>query len=332
MRLVQLISGRSRRLAVVEEPHLVPLLGFDTTYALAWDSIRSGEPITTLVEKIRTNERLDYDAIYAGRSEWKLLPPIDHAFDPSRCIVSGTGLTHLGSAADRQAMHEKSETELTDSMKIFRWGLESGRPAPGEIGVAPEWFHKGNALMMRGPNDPLIVPAFSEDGGEEAEIAAACIIGPDGRPFRVGMAPGNEFSDHRFEKRNYLNLAGSKLRTFSLGPELTLDPDFQSVPGTVRIERGGKELWSRTIATGEKEMCHSLRNIEHHHFKFPLHRRPGDVHVHFLGAVALSFGSGIALENGDVMEVRFDGFGRALRNPLEVETGPQTLIEVQPLA
>ena len=332
MRLVQLISGVARRLAVVEEPYLVPLLGFDTTYALAWDAIRSGERIIDLVNKIRTNERLDYDAVYAGKSEWKLLPPIDHAVDPARCIVSGTGLTHLGSAADRQAMHEKSEAELTDSMKIFRWGLEAGRPAPGEIGIAPEWFYKGNALNLHGHNDPLIVPAFGEDGGEEAEIAAAYMIGPDGRPYRVGMTPGNEFSDHRFEKKNYLNLAGSKLRTCSLGPELTLDPNFQSVPGTVRIERGGKELWSRAIATGENEMCHSLRNIEHHHFKFPMHRRPGDVHIHFLGAVALSFGSGIALEDRDVMEVRFDGFGRALRNPLEVESEPQTLIEVQALA
>ena len=332
MRLVQLISGMARRIAVVEEPHLVPLLGFETTYALAWDAIRFGERITDLVGKIRSKERLDYNAIYAGKNEWKLLPPIDHAYDPSRCIVSGTGLTHLGSAADRQAMHEKSESELTDSMKIFRWGVESGRPAHGEIGIAPEWFSKGNALNMRGHNDPLIVPAFAEDGGEEAEIAAAYMIGPDGQPYRVGLTPGNEFSDHRFEKRNYLNLAGSKLRTFSLGPELTVDPDFQLVPGKVRIERGGRELWSRAIATGEQEMCHSLRNIEHHHFKFPLHRRPGDVHVHFLGAVALSFGHGITLEDGDVMEVRFDGFGRALRNPLEIESGAQVLVEVRSLA
>ena len=52
------------------------------------------------------------------------------------------------------------------------------------------------------------------------------------------MAAGNEFSDHAFEKRNYLNLAGSKLRTCSIGPEIVIDPDFGSVPGEVRIERG----------------------------------------------------------------------------------------------
>jgi len=33
------------------------------------------------------------------------LPPLDHP-DPSHCHVTGTGLTHLGSAKNRDAMHE----------------------------------------------------------------------------------------------------------------------------------------------------------------------------------------------------------------------------------
>ena len=52
------------------------------------------------------------------------------------------------------------------------------------------------------------------------------------------MAAGNEFSDHQFEKKNYLYLASSKLRTCAIGPELVLDPDFDRVPGEVTIERG----------------------------------------------------------------------------------------------
>ena len=39
---------------------------------------------------------------------WRLLPPIDHPAEPARCIVSGTGLTHFGSARDRHAMHGSS--------------------------------------------------------------------------------------------------------------------------------------------------------------------------------------------------------------------------------
>src|SRR6185437_921483 len=141
------------------------------------------------------------------------------------------------------------------------------------------------------------------------------------------MAVGNEFSDHKFEKKNYLNLAGSKIRTCAIGPELVLDAAFQSVPGEAAIERDGKPLWSKAIRTGEAEMCHSLRNIEHHHFKFATHRRPGDLHVHFLGADCLSFGDGVELRDGDIMQVRFEGFGRALRNPVRaVRDAPKPVI------
>ena len=133
---------------------------------------------------------------------------------------------------------------------------------------------------------------------------------------------GNEFSDHKFEKRNYLNLAGSKIRTCSIGPELVIDPPFASVSGSVSIERGGKVLWEQPIQSGEAEMCHSLANIEHHHFKFESHRRPGDLHVHYYGAHSLSFGAGLQLADGDVMVVSYAGFGRPLRNPLRVVPGP----------
>jgi hypothetical protein len=213
---------------------------------------------------------------------------------------------------------------------MFKWGVEGGKPAPGKIGIAPEWFYKGNGGILRAHGEPLDVPAYGEDGGEEAEIAGVYLIGPDGQPYRIGMATGNEFADHKFEKKNYLNLAGSKMRNCSLGPELVIDPEFQSVSGKVAIERGGREFWSKEIITGENEMCHSLANIEHHHFKFEEYRRPGDLHVHYFGACSLSFGAGIELADGDVMEIAFSGFGRPLRNWLRVARGDK-LIVAQPL-
>jgi hypothetical protein len=79
-------------------------------------------------------------------------------------------------------------------------------------------------------------------------------------------------------------------------------------------------------------MCHSLANIEHHHFKFESHRRPGDLHVHYYGAHSLSFGAGIQLADGDVMSVSYSGFGRPLRNPLRVMPGPAELVAVRPLS
>jgi hypothetical protein len=91
-------------------------------------------------------------------------------------------------------------------------------------------------------------------------------------------------------------------------------------------------VWSQDIVTGEREMCHSLVNIEHHHFKFEAHRRPGDLHVHFFGACSLSFGAGVELFDGDVMEISFAGFGRPLRNPLRLARSEDKLVTVQSLA
>ena len=330
-RLVQLQEGLRRRVALVDEPRLRLLADFATVHELAEAALARGLPLTALIASQATAETLDYDQVYLGQSPWRLLAPIDHPGEPARCLVSGTGLTHLGSAKNRQAMHEAAGAEMTDSMRMFRAGVEGGRPGAGGIGASPEWFYKGTGTILRGPGDPLPVPPYAEDGGEEAEIAGVYLIDSGGRPRRLGMANGNEFSDHKFEKINYLYLASSKIRPCSLGPELVVDPQFQSVPGTVAIERAGRVLWTKAIATGEAEMCHSLANIEHHHFKFETHRRPGDVHVHYYGAHSLSFGEGIRLADGDVMSVEFAGFGRALRNPLSVAPSNRIPIIASPI-
>ena len=246
-RLVQLKKGPVRRVALVEEPHLRVLDGCASVYELAKSAILGGSKLGDLVKKRLTSERLEYDPVYSGKSEWQMLPPIDHPEEPTRCMVSGTGLTHLGSARDRQSMHAVATDEMTDSMKMFQWGKEGGRPDPGQIGIPPEWFYKGTGTTLRAHGQALDIPWYAEDGGEEAEIAGLYMIGPNGTPNRVGMAGGNEFSDHRFEKTNYLNLAGSKLRTCALGPELVLDPQFSSVPVQVEIERDSRILWSGTF-------------------------------------------------------------------------------------
>ena len=331
-RLVQIRKNSTRAVALVDEPRLRLLDGVNSIFQLAQQAVDSKISLVALVQKKATGEPLDYDPIYNGQSDWKLLSPIDHPAEPARCLVSGTGLTHLGSAKNRQQMHSASEAEMNDSMKMFRWGVKGGKPAAGKIGIAPEWFYKGCGTILRAPNEPLEVPAFAEDGGEEAEIAGIYLVDAAGNPRRIGMAIGNEFSDHKFEKKNYLNLAGSKIRTCALGPELVIDPQFDSVSGSVKIQRAGKVFWSKEILTGENEMCHSVANIEHHHFKFETHRRPGDIHVHYFGACVLSFGDGVQLGDGEVMEISFTGFGRALRNPLRVVRGKATLVTVQSLS
>jgi hypothetical protein len=330
MRLIQLAGPAGRRVAAVEEPRLRLLEKCRSVYELATECVVAHVTLASAIERRLSNESLEYDAIYAGESEWRILPSADHPAEPARCLVTGTGLTHMASAKNRQAMHG-AEHELTDSMRMYRWGVEGGRPTPGQIGVPPEWFYKGTGAILRSHNEPLAVPEYAEDGGEEPEVAGVYLIDESGVPWRIGLTVGNEFSDHVVERKNYLYLAASKLRTCAVGPELVTGTDFDKLPGEVSVERKGAVLWSRAIHTGEAAMSHTLANLEHHHFKYEWHRRPGDVHIHFFGADAFSFGDGVLLEDGDVMQVRFDGFGRALRNPLRRATVEETLVSVRPL-
>jgi hypothetical protein len=330
-RLIQVKKGSFRRVALVEEPEVRLLDSCSSIFELAHIAIETGIGLIDVARKRARHEGIEYDPIYRGESDWKLLPAIDQPEEPARCLISGTGLTHLGSAQNRQSMHASQEEGLTDSMKMFRWGVEGGRPSPGQIGTPPEWFYKGNGCVLRAHGEPLDIPCYADDGGEEAEIAGVYVIGPNGQPYRVGLAIGNEFSDHAFEKKNYLNLASSKLRTCALGPELVLDPEFAAVPVSVTIERNGEILWSKAFRSGESEMCHSLANIEHHHFKYAAHRRAGDIHIHFLGTDCLSFSDNVRLTDGDVMQVAVEAYGRPLRNSVRVDKAIPEPVNVIPL-
>jgi hypothetical protein len=110
-----------------------------------------------------------------------------------------------------------------------------------------------------------------------------------------------------------------------------IDPEFRDVKGEVRIKRDGATLWKASIASGEENMCHSLANLEHHHFKFASHRQAGMLHVHFFGADRLSVSEDVILRDGDMAEVRFDGFGRALRNPIHQEKKSSEPVRVKSL-
>jgi hypothetical protein len=314
----------------VEDRSIRLLRETESIYGLANRALAARIALAQAISQSVSDELLDYDPIYEGASNWRILPSIDHPEEPARCLISGTGLTHMKSASNRQAMHA-AETEITDSMRMYQWGVEGGKPAPGAAGIAPEWFYKGTGAILRAHNEPLDVPAHAEDGGEEAEIAGVYLIDDAGVPRRIGMTAGNEFSDHVTERKNYLYLAASKLRNCAIGPELVIHPDFASAPGQVAIRRGGETIWCKRIQTGESVMCHSLANIEHHHFKFDAHRRPGDLHVHFFGADAFSFGDNIRLEDGDAMEIQFEGFGRALRNPVRIAGRSDQPVRVFPI-
>ena len=288
------------------------VLGTGSVIALAERALDLGHSMLELIASDGLGDVIDLASV-------TLLAPIDHP-DPAHLTVTGTGLTHLGSAEGRDKMHRAAveNPQPTDSMKMFLMGVEGGKPAPGLPGVQPEWFYKGDGSTLVGTGDPLTSPAFALDAGEEPEIAGIYLIDRNGMPVRLGYALGNEFSDHVTERGNYLWLAHSKLRHAAIGPELRLGDLPQDVRGTSRILRDGAVLWEKPFLSGEANMSHSLANLEHHHFKYGLFRQPGDIHVHFFGTATASFADNVVTQEGDMFEIEADAFHLPLRNRIEI--------------
>src|SRR3954463_4428577 len=104
MRLLQFSDAGHTRVARVEaDGAVLPLARVESTYQLALRAV--GERRT--LEQVAAAETVEAPIAYAELlSEGRILPPLTHV-DPSHCLVSGTGLTHLGSAAARDSMHSK---------------------------------------------------------------------------------------------------------------------------------------------------------------------------------------------------------------------------------
>jgi len=328
MLLVQFLTeSQERRVGILHESTLRIVDGYATTIDLARAAIAHGSSLAALAEAAAGAGRADYDELAAAG---RILAPVDHP-DPAHCYVTGTGLTHLGSADARDAMHQKiggDMAALSDSMKMFRMGVEGGKPVAGTPGVQPEWFYKGDGSIVRASGQALEMPGFSLDGGEEPEIAGLYLVGDDGQPYRLGYAIGNEFSDHVTERQNYLYLAHSKLRSCGLGPALLVGELPGHVEGVSRIVGAdGQVRWEKAFVSGEQNMSHTLDNLEYHHFKYGLFRRAGDVHIHFFGTATLSFADGVQAREGDSFEVESPTFGPALRNRLKVLDAPSVKVK-----
>ncbi|MBB5710228.1 AraD1 family protein [Sphingomonas xinjiangensis] len=315
---LSVVAAQGERAAVVP--------GATSVRALALAAIEAGQRLAQAVEAAGEGAAIDLQAEFAAG---RFVSPISHE-DPAHLVMTGTGLTHLGSAEGRDKMHREAasaETQ-TDSMRMFLEGVEGGKPAAGKAGQQPEWFYKGDGTQLVGPGEPLAMPAFAQDGGEEPELAGIYLIGPDGTPHRLGLCLANEFSDHVTERHNYLWLAHSKLRQAALGPELLVGEAPRDVRGASRIVRNGETLWEKPFLSGEDNMSHSLANLEYHHFKYALFRRPGDIHVHFFGTATLSFSDGIRTQEGDVFEIEAAPFTLPLRNPLAREAAQAVTVGV----
>jgi hypothetical protein len=315
MRIIQLSNGGSRFVAHIAGDKANVIAGIETTRELATRALAEGVSLAAMAKRLGTARELDYPDLL---SDHRVLTPVDHP-DSAHCLVTGTGLTHLGGAAARDQMHKKTDATTgneTDSIKMFNLGLKNGKPSGKAPGVQPEWFYKGDGSTIAPPDGDIALPDFALDGGEEPEIAGIYMIAPDGTPARLGFALGNEYSDHVMERQNYLYLAHSKLRSCAVGPELRTGSLPDDLTGESRIRRDGSVIWRKPFVTGEANMSHAVANLEYHHFKYELFRQPGDIHIHFFGTATLSFADGIKTQPGDIFEIEMAEFGAPLRNRL----------------
>ena len=328
LRLLQVELARGKRAVATLEAdgRALLLAGVASTCELATAALAAAVSLQEAVRARMTDQALD---VSGGNPDARLLPPIDHP-DPAHLYLTGTGLTHLGSAEGRDQMHALAAAggAQTDSMRMFLDGLKGGKPTAG-VGSQPEWFYKGDGSNLVGTDAALEMPAFALDGGEEPEIAGIYLIDSRGEPRRLGFCLANEFSDHLTERENYLWLAHSKLRPAALGPEILTGPLPADVRGVSRILRGQRVIWEKPFLTGEANMSHAIANLEHHHFKYGNFRRPGDVHVHFFGTSTLSFSDHVRVEAGDMFDVSADAFLLPLRNRLT--RAPSRPLAVLPL-
>ena len=150
MRLAQITDEKDKRALVVTargESRLVK--GARTTLELAKQAVEAGAPLRKLIADRGVGKPVD---LAAAVKEKRVLLPIDHP-DPAHVYVTGTGLTHLGSAEGRDKMHKNLEdpSTLTNSMRMFKLGLEGGKPGKGAAGVQPEWFYKGDGSTLAPP-------------------------------------------------------------------------------------------------------------------------------------------------------------------------------------
>jgi hypothetical protein len=308
--------GGVRAVGLVESAARVRLLsGCVTTHELATRAVTQAVPVARLARELAGDECVDYQALVESRS---VLVPMDHP-DPAHLLVSASGLTHLGSERTREQLRralEDDEARLSDSLRLFKLGLDTGRAADGQPGAAPEWHFKGTGHSLVHPWQDFPVAGFAGDASEEPELAGVYLIGPDRMPHRIGFALANELSDHAMERRNSGWASRAKLFVSSFGPELLLGELPAHIEGLSRITRKGRRRWEKPFLTGERNMAHSIPNIEYHHFKHDPFLVPGDVHVHYFGTATVSFAEGIKVDAACTFEISAPPFGRPLVNGL----------------
>lgn len=81
-RLIQLQQDSIRKVGLIEEPRIRLLADTASIYELALAALSAGVKLSDFARQRLTEEWLDYDEVYAGKSAWRILPAADHPEEP----------------------------------------------------------------------------------------------------------------------------------------------------------------------------------------------------------------------------------------------------------
>jgi hypothetical protein len=185
---------------------------------------------------------------------------------------------------------------------------------------AGEWTYLGLGTSLRGHGDPVPIPEEQAVAQPIGDIAGLYIISPDGAPRRVGVATGTAFRGPGFPVRSNV-----------LGPELILDPAIASVEGSAALYRDDSRVWSQTLSSQGAPLLYALAAAEPDHFRYSDHHRPGDAHVHFIGARLFSARENAPLQDGDRCEVTWEGLGKPLIHSVKMDRYEERRLVASPL-
>lgn len=142
MNIIQFENQHQQRaVGIVENNTVKPVNQVETVRDLALMAIENKLSLEQQIKQLGfASENYDYAQLLDKR---QVLPPLDHP-DTAHCFVSGTGLTHLGSASTRDKMHQQNSTDtasVTDTMRIFQLGIEKVNP------LKVMWVHNLNGFI-----------------------------------------------------------------------------------------------------------------------------------------------------------------------------------------
>jgi hypothetical protein len=277
MRLVQFRDGDGRRAVALShaDGHRV-LDEIETIYELVLAALEAGDSLSKTATSFQSTRTVDLDA---AEREGRLLPPLEHPV-PTRCWVTGSE----GAAGTR-----------------------------ADDAAAASWFFRGSGSTLIAAGQPLPVPAFAPAGLPAAQLAGLYVIADDGVPCQVGWCLAHPVIDRALAGGG--GAGHARLRATAVGPEVLLGELPGALPATARILRGSKLLSEQSFDLGPATMARGFADLARDHFRYGMHRRPGDVHVHCFGSGAVATTAEAATPD-QVFELACPALGRPLRNRL----------------